>query len=59
MNDHNSEPKPSPQELNDEDLSTATGGAFNTFINFGDIKGESTNDNHKDWISILSYQSGK
>ncbi len=29
--------------------------AFNGFANFGDIKGESTDKDHKDWVAILSY----
>jgi type VI secretion system secreted protein Hcp len=29
--------------------------AFNAFVNFGDIKGESTDKDHKDWVMILSY----
>lgn len=29
--------------------------AFNAFVNFGDIKGESTDKDHKDWVQILSY----
>jgi len=29
--------------------------AFNAFANFGDIKGESTDKDHKDWVSILKY----
>jgi len=28
---------------------------FNAFANFGDIKGESTDKDHKDWVMILSY----
>jgi hypothetical protein len=28
-------------------------GAFNAFANFGDIKGESTDKDHKDWVMIL------
>jgi type VI secretion system secreted protein Hcp len=32
--------------------------AFNAFANFGDIKGESTDKDHKDWVSILSYDHG-
>ncbi len=32
--------------------------AFNAFVNFGDIKGESTDKDHKDWVSILSYNHG-
>jgi hypothetical protein len=26
---------------------------------FGDIKGESIDDHHKDWVEILSYDQGK
>jgi type VI secretion system secreted protein Hcp len=29
--------------------------AFNAFANFGDIKGESTDKDHKDWVMITSY----
>src|SRR5262245_49952345 len=29
--------------------------AFNGFVNFGDIKGESTDKDHKDWVTILSF----
>jgi len=29
--------------------------AFNAFVNFGDIKGECTDKNHKDWVVIRSY----
>ncbi|MBZ5584431.1 MAG: type VI secretion system tube protein Hcp [Acidobacteriia bacterium] len=32
--------------------------AFNAFANFGDIKGESTDKDHKDWVMILSYDHG-
>jgi len=32
------------------------GGSFNAFVNFGDIKGESTDKDHKDWIEVLSYR---
>ena len=28
---------------------------FNGFANFGDIKGESTDKDHKDWVMILKY----
>ena len=28
---------------------------FNSFANFGDIKGECTDSEHKDWVMILSY----
>jgi type VI secretion system secreted protein Hcp len=28
---------------------------FNAFANFGDIKGESTDKGHKDWVMVLSY----
>jgi type VI protein secretion system component Hcp len=29
--------------------------AFNGFVNFGDIKGESTDKDHKDWVMMLKY----
>lgn len=29
--------------------------AFNGFVNFGDIKGEVTDQEHKDWVMILKY----
>ena len=29
--------------------------AFNAFVNFGDIKGECTDKDHKDWVMIMSY----
>jgi type VI secretion system secreted protein Hcp len=29
--------------------------AFDAFVNFGDIKGECTDKNHKDWVMITSY----
>ena len=28
---------------------------FNSFANFGDIKGECTDKDHKDWVMILKY----
>jgi bacteriocin-like protein len=39
------------EELSKEDLEKIQGGT----LNFGDIKGESTDKDHKDWIEILSY----
>ena len=32
--------------------------AFDAFIKIGDIAGESTDDKHKDWIQILSFNMG-
>jgi type VI secretion system secreted protein Hcp len=32
--------------------------AYNAFLNFGDIKGESTDKDHKDWIEVLSFSQG-
>ena len=29
--------------------------SFDAFVNFGDIKGESTDKDHKDWVMMLSY----
>jgi hypothetical protein len=42
-------------ELTQEELSQGSAGAFNGFVNFGDIKGESTDKDHKDWVTILQY----
>jgi Type VI secretion system effector, Hcp len=36
-------------ELTEADLSRVSGG-----IKLGDIKGESTDDKHKDWIEVLA-----
>jgi hypothetical protein len=41
--------------LADSELDTVTGGTFNSFVNFGDIKGESTDKDHKDWVMALGY----
>jgi len=32
--------------------------AFNAFANFGDIKGECTDDAHADWVMITNYSCG-
>lgn len=32
--------------------------AFDAFVNFGDIKGECTDKNHKDWVMILGFNHG-
>jgi type VI secretion system secreted protein Hcp len=32
--------------------------AYDIFLKLGDIKGESTDDQHKDWIALVSYSSG-
>jgi type VI secretion system secreted protein Hcp len=32
--------------------------AFDAFANFGDIKGECTDKNHKDWVMITSFDHG-
>jgi bacteriocin-like protein len=37
-------------ELTDEELSKVSGGK--AFANFGDIKGESVTQDHKDWVMI-------
>lgn len=28
---------------------------WNAFVNFGDIKGESTDKDHKDWVTISTF----
>lgn len=45
-------PKTSP-ELTESDLSKVAGGA-GAFLKLGDIKGESSDDKHKDTIEISS-----
>ena len=32
--------------------------AFNAFVNFGDIKGECTDKDHKDWVMIQGFEHG-
>jgi bacteriocin-like protein len=36
-------------EISKDELNKVVGGAFNGFTNLGDIKGESTDKDHKDW----------
>ena len=38
-------------ELSEAELSEVAAGKFNSLANFGDIKGESTEKGHWDWIS--------
>ncbi len=33
--------------------------SFDAFANFGDIKGESTDKDHKDWVVIEGSLAGK
>jgi len=47
------EDKKQSKELSREELEKVAGGAFEGFANFGDIKGESTDKDHKDWVTIL------
>jgi hypothetical protein len=42
-------PKDAKTELTEEELSKVSAG---TFAKFGDIKGESTDKDHKDWVMI-------
>jgi hypothetical protein len=42
-------------ELTEADLSKVSAGKFDGFANFGDIKGESTNKDHRDWIQNLYF----
>jgi len=43
-------------ELTEKELTQVTGGAADTFAKLGDIKGESIDDKHKDWIEISRRQ---
>ena len=38
-------------ELSDEELSEVSAGKYDAFAHIGDIKGESVEHNHKDWIT--------
>jgi hypothetical protein len=40
-------------DLTQEELGKVSAGA--TFLNFGDIKGESTDKDHKDWVMISKF----
>lgn len=42
-------------ELTDEDLSTVAAGMLTQFLKFGDIQGESTSKDHKDWVQLMEY----
>ena len=44
--------KKTSDELSNKDLEQVTGGAVDAFLNIEGIKGESTDDTHKDWIEI-------
>ena len=41
------------EELSQRRMAQVVGG-----INWGDIKGESTDDKHKDWIEIVGFSHG-
>ena len=41
-----------PNELTQEELDKVSAGAVDRFLKFGDIKGESTDKDHKDWVTI-------
>ena len=40
-------------ELTEEELKRVRGGVRDPFAKLGDIKGESIDDKHKDWIEVL------
>jgi type VI protein secretion system component Hcp len=44
---------PKDMKVSKEEMKSIKGGAL--FINFGDIKGESTDDKHEKWIEIDSF----
>ncbi len=45
--------RPNARVLTEGELHETSGGAV--YMKYGDIKGESTEDRHKDWIEVLSY----
>jgi len=46
---------PTGRGLKAKKAAEVKGGAFNAFANFSDIKGESTDKDHKDWITVLRF----
>lgn len=42
-------------QLSKDEMGKVVGGAGNAFVKFGDIDGESTSKDHKDWVTILKY----
>jgi bacteriocin-like protein len=52
------ENKKQSEELSTEELEKVTGGAYDAFLKIDGIPGESTDDKHKDWIEILSFNHG-
>ena len=55
MSDHSNIGELPSRELADEALSIVAAGKSDTFVRFGDIKGESTDKDHKDWVQIVNY----
>jgi hypothetical protein len=43
------------QELSNDEMNKAVGGATSPILKYGDIDGESTSSSHNDWIEILSF----
>ena len=43
------------QSLRDDELDAVTGGAFNAFANFGDIKGECTDKSSAYYAKTLTF----
>jgi hypothetical protein len=42
-------------ELTPEELGEVSAGTYNGFLRFGDIKGESTDKDHKDWVMVTGF----
>lgn len=36
-----------------ENTNSVKAGAFNAFVNFGDIKAESTDKDHENWVVVI------
>ena len=52
MSDDRINREPSDVELDEAELSKVSAG---TLAKFGDIKGESTDKDHKDWVMLFRY----
>ena len=56
MSDDRINPELSDIELDEAELSNVSAGKTNnSFATFGNIQGESTDKNHKDWVMLFQY----
>jgi len=44
---------PKDYKVTEDEMKRIRGGALSTFLKIDDVKGESTDRNHKDWAEII------